>query len=417
MENNTSEAPASALDRLVQQAVRQLEDQGFSPIVVAQYWRIWRKLVSFAKERGEEEEFSEALVEEFFISEGIPLSGQKLPKHKRRFRSVIRKLATFAFHGYMPRQCHDGKKLELPEDFENLLEDYSRFSTEEKGIRQTALRNRSRYIRLFLHFCHSRGLGSIIELKTSFISQFISSQIHLMPSTVAGMASSVRSFLRYLYLKELLSEDLSPFVPKVKRWRHDRVPTVWKSDDIERLLKAVDRSSPVGKRDYAVILLACRLGLRAGDIRSLRLENIHWDQGYIEIEQSKTTVTLTLPLSDQIAEALIDYLRHGRPKTKCREVFIRAHAPYVPFGPSNNFYSTLVKYRRRAGIKLPDRRSVGMHTLRHTLATRLLQNDTPLETIASVMGHVSLDSTRIYTKVDIDSLRTAALDPEEVPHE
>jgi integrase len=211
-------------------------------------------------------------------------------------------------------------------------------------------------------------------------------------------------------MEAIVSDDLSPHVPKVRVPRDARIPTVWSPDDVEAILKAVDRSSPKGKRDYAILLLACRLGLRVGDIRGLRLDNIRWDENRIELAQSKTEVTLALPLTEEVGEALIDYLQHGRPLTSYREVFLRLKAPIAPFAGNNNLHHIITFYRQRAGIALPPQGCKGMHSLRHSVATRLLEAGTPLEVIASVMGHLSLESTQIYTKVDIHALRTAALD-------
>jgi site-specific recombinase XerD len=198
--------------------------------------------------------------------------------------------------------------------------------------------------------------------------------------------------------------------------RDGRLPSVWRSADVEALLAAVDRGSPKGKRDYAILVLACRLGMRVSDIRGLCLEHLHWREGRIEMAQTKTGAPLVLPLSEEVGAALIDYLQHGRPVTHHREVFLRLKAPVEPFGNNDNLHHILTFYRQRAGIALPAQARKGLHSLRHTLATRLLEAGTALETIAGILGHLSPESTQIYAKVDIETLRRAALDPE-VLHE
>ena len=135
----------------------------------------------------------------------------------------------------------------------------------------------------------------------------------------------------------------------------------------------------------------------------------------IEFPQSKTGVSLTLPLIPAVGEAIIDYLRHGRPPTQHREVFLRLHAPFDPLW-TQSLWHIVAFYRRRAGVRGPRNGGAGLHSLRHTLATRLLRAGVPLETISQVLGHVSSESTRVYTKVDLDALRGVALDPEEVGH-
>ncbi len=157
------------------------------------------------------------------------------------------------------------------------------------------------------------------------------------------------------------------------------------------------------------------MGMRVGDIRTLRLDQLHWDSSTIEIVQSKTGMPLRLPLTSEVGEALIDYLKSGRPQTTHREVFLKVKPPFDPF-TGNNLHHIVTYWRLLAGIKFQTPQKRGIHSLRHTLATRLLQKGTPFTTIAEILGHTSLESTRIYAKADVEALRTVALDPEEVNH-
>ncbi len=156
--------------------------------------------------------------------------------------------------------------------------------------------------------------------------------------------------------------------------------------------------------------------MRAGDIRGLQLEHLLWDEAKITYIQEKTRVSLCLPLTEEVGTALIDYLRHGRPETTHRDVFLRLTAPFDPLASTAALCAIITAYRRQAGIAIPDDRAGGMHALRHSLASRLLERGTPLETISHIMGHVSPASTQIYAKVGIEGLRSVALDWE-VGHE
>ena len=138
-------------------------------------------------------------------------------------------------------------------------------------------------------------------------------------------------------------------LPTIRVPKDAHIPSVWDHELIVKLLGAVDRSSAKGKRDYAILLLACRLGLRVGDIRTLKLDNLNWDGATIGITQSKTSTPLTLPLTEEVGEALIDYLKSGRPKTTYREVFLKLNPPFEPFGESN-LYHIVTYWRRLAGI-------------------------------------------------------------------
>ena len=144
--------------------------------------------------------------------------------------------------------------------------------------------------------------------------------------------SDIRQFLRYLFLRNLLTQNISQTLPPVHVTRQAKIPSVWDKELIDKLLSAVDRSSPKGKRDYAMLLLACRLGLRIGDIRDLTLDQINWEASEtISLIQSKTQRPLTLPLINEVGNALIDYIKYGRPKTNYRQIFLRLKPPLYSF--------------------------------------------------------------------------------------
>jgi integrase len=216
-------------------------------------------------------------------------------------------------------------------------------------------------------------------------------------------------------MRGILQKDLSAALPKIRVPRDAKIPSVWEQELVVRLLAAVDRSSTKGKRDYVILLLACRLGLRAGDIRTLKLDQLRWEDSTIEITQSKTGTALRLPLTGEVGDALIDYLKSGRPQTTHREIFLKVNPPFDPF-TGNNLHHIVTYWRLLAGIQFRTPQKRGAHSLRHTVATRLLEKGTPFATIAEILGHSSLESTRIYAKADVEALRSVALDPEEVTH-
>lgn len=254
------------------------------------------------------------------------------------------------------------------------------------------------------------------KIDGSILSGFVKSLTQLKPKTLATTVSRIRGFLRYLCMRGLIDGALVDQVPKVRVYPGERLPTTWTPEAVESLLAAVDRASPIGKRDYAILLLATRLGLRAGDIREMRLDQLDWEQARIHVVQAKTGVPLELPLTEEVGEAIIDYLRHGRPPVAHREVFLRQNAPFEPFGRNNNLHSIITSYRRKAGVELPALSRRGLHSLRHTLASRLLEAGVPLDTIAGTLGHLSPETTRLYLRINVNDLRRAALDPEEVLH-
>jgi integrase len=182
-------------------------------------------------------------------------------------------------------------------------------------------------------------------------------------------------------------------------------------------LATIDRCSPIGKRDYAICVLIARLGMRIGDVRELRFENVDWNKGIIRILQQKTKMPLEIPLTEEVGKAMIDYLKNGRPQTEYRQIFVLQNSPFCPFGNNNNLQHVIDKYRRNAGITLPVGCRHGFHSLRHTVATRLLEKEVPIHVIASLLGHSSVEATRHYAKVNIEQLRKAALEWKEDDHE
>jgi site-specific recombinase XerD len=302
--------------------------------------------------------------------------------------------------------------VKLSASFQTVLDRYEAFCRDDRRCTPGTMRCRLRHITRFLFFLDSSKLRDLATVCPKHLSEFVRSQIHLKPKTLAVIVSDLRSFMRFLCMEGVVADDLSEHVPKVRVPRRTGIPSAWSSKDLKAILAAVDRSSPKGKRDYAILMLACRLGMRVSDIRNLRLENLDWKHNRVEVQQTKTGVAVTLPLTEEVGQAIVDYLQHGRPTTNCRELFLRVNAPIEPFSKNDNLHHIITFYRQRAKVGLERVGLRGMHSLRHSVATRLLEVGTPLETIASVMGHLSLESTQIYAKVDIDALRTAALDPE-----
>lgn len=176
---------------------------------------------------------------------------------------------------------------------------------------------------------------------------------------------------------------------------------------MRQLLAVIDRSNAIGKRDYAMLLLAVLLGMRAGDICALKFKNLDWRQKLITYTQQKTKKTNTLPLLPIIGDAIIDYLKNGRLDSDCDNVFIRHIHPYGEFQSSTSLSENLKRYMKYAGLTVKKRKTA--HSLRHTLASTLLYDGTPLMTISNILGHNCPKTTSVYTKADLPALRKCAL--------
>lgn len=262
----------------------------------------------------------------------------------------------------------------------------------------------------FFRWLAGNGVSDLQSLTALHIRDFLPSLEGYRPGTIAVHASTLRSFLTYLHFKGVLVLDLSQAVERPRIYRWSQPPPVFDSETVEHLLRSVDRCTAVGKRDYAILLLAARYGLRASDIRQLRFENIVWREDRIVLLQSKTQRQLELPLLVDVAAALVDYIRQGRPACAAREIFVRHVPPIQAF--THNLAFAIKRALKSAHVDLPHHR--GLQLLRHSLATQMLANGVALDTISDVLGHGSVETTRRYTQVDLDGLRSVTLSETEV---
>mgnify|MGYP000246563382 FL=1 len=231
--------------------------------------------------------------------------------------------------------------------------------------------------------------------------------------TVEQHLCSLRAFFRFLYQEGIVTVDFAAEMPMVKARKQTAIPSVWTHEELKRLIGAIDRGSPKGKRDYAIILIACRLGLRCTDIKGLRFENFNWAEKKLCFVQSKTKQPMELPLVPDVGWAVIDYLKYGRPKVESPYIFVRHMAPFLPFSEGDHLNQLIKAYMVKAHIPVSGKHR-GMHSLRHTMASVLLEKDTPLPVISDIIGHLDTNSTAVYLKVDMAHLAECPLDFEEV---
>lgn len=264
----------------------------------------------------------------------------------------------------------------------------------------------------FRDWLADNGVSDPRRLTGVHIRDFISSLDRFRPATIAVHASALRGFLSYLHLESATEVDFSHAVERPRMYRWSEPPAVLDPETVERVLAAPDRSTPFGKRDYAILLLAARYGLRSSDIRSLRFEDIRWRERRIALLQSKTQRPLELPLLADVGDALVDYIREGRPACDAREIFVRHRPPIAALAKRNNLWPVMEKALKAAGVEVSGRQ--GLRLLRHSLATRMLAGGIPLGAISDVLGHSSVEVTARYTQVDWPGLRSVALSEAEV---
>ena len=233
--------------------------------------------------------------------------------------------------------------------------------------------------------------------------QRLATRLHLKRAKLRTTA--LRSFLRYVCYRGDVTLDLAAAVPVVANWSMSSIPRAIAADQVRQLLLSIDRGTAIGRRDYAILLLLARLGLRSGEVACLEPDDIDWNAGQLRV-CGKSGQRNELPLPTEVGEAIAAYLSSGRPCCTSRRVFLRAKAPIRGFRGASGVGSIVRHRLKRAGIDAP---TMGAHQFRHGLATEMLRQGASLSEIGELLGHRHPQTTKIYTKVDLTALRTLAL--------
>jgi site-specific recombinase XerD len=297
-----------------------------------------------------------------------------------------------------------------PAWFVPILGPYLQFVKRHRGLAPKTTRKYIQKLSAFAQYLEDAGVQDLSGIAPRHVREFYENAGG-MPRRSYG--STLRVFFRWATVQGWLSGSLKDAVPRPRQHRYVNLPDVLGQPEQDRILGAVDRSTPLGRRDYAILLLAARYGLRPCDIRQLTLDDIHWRDARIDLQQVKTGRQLVLPLLPEIADALSEYLRDGRPASQSRIIFLRHCAPFEHFAAENNLASIMRDALRRAGLAERIGRR-GLYLFRHTLATRLLAAGHPLKAIADILGHQSTLTTYGYIRVEVGGLRTVAIAEEEV---
>jgi site-specific recombinase XerD len=282
---------------------------------------------------------------------------------------------------------------------------YATYLREERGLARPTPVNYLPFVHRFLVDRFGRGQVRLAQLEAGDVTRFVLRRAHTMsPGRAKLLVTALRSFLRFLFFRGETAIDLTPAVPTVADWRLATVPKFISAEDVRRLLGACNRQSATGRRDYAVLLLLARLGLRASEVVQMVLEDIDWEAGELTI-RGKGCRRDRIPIPRDVGDALVDYLRRDRPRCASRRVFICAKAPRRGFAGPVAICTIVKQAIVRAGLRTPTK---GAHLLRHSLATDLLRRGASLDEIGELLRHRSLDTTVLYAKVDLGSLREVA---------
>jgi site-specific recombinase XerD len=331
----------------------------------------------------------------------------------RVIRASLRMLLEADAQGHFRRRVSTRAMHVVSRWMQAAIDGYLTFLQSHRGLAVRTLEKRASQLMQFAQSVDAMGLTSVAAISPVHLQHFMAHCAQPAVATRRTYAVTLRSFVRWAYGAGLTPVDLRGAVISPRRYRQAGVRDCLTERDITRILAAVDRSTPTGRRDYAVLVLAARYGLRPSDIRGLSLAALDWRHGVLSIQQAKTGRTLVLPLVPDVVEALTAYLRHGRPATTSRFVFVRHRAPFEPFVPTNNLAAIMRDALRRVGMAERTGRR-GLYLFRHTLASQMLAAGCAIKIIGDVLGHASTETTMEYATVDLTALRRVALSEAEV---
>ena len=294
-----------------------------------------------------------------------------------------------------------------PSDLDSMEQAYRSFLLQERALAPASVQQYAGVMRRFLAHRFPKGKARLKNLRAEAVTDFVLHDTSGRGRRSAQlMATVLRSFLGFLFQQGRTATNLAAAVPTVAGWRLSELPRFLEPGQVEQVLRSCDRRRKVGRRDYAILLLLARLGLRAGEVAQLTLEDINWRTGELLIHGKGTRID-KLPLLHDVGRALVDYLRKGRPECASRRVFIQCKAPHGGFAsPPNTVCGIVRRALARAHIQSRHR---GAHVLRHSLATRMLGNGASLTQIGQVLRHQQVQTTEIYAKVNLPALSGLAL--------
>lgn len=396
------------LQQIIKDTASEMENLGYSKSSMRHYHEVWDRYLKFTRQNDIDQHDMDQFLSECY---GFSHDCKSLTRHQRGAIRAMNVLTYFAKFSkiYIRFPIANPRNKQTP--FDANLDEFIA-TLRESDYSPSTIHTHERVVYRFLQSLRDNDVQSLSDINTAHITSFIL-EIAGHRGKVSYELGSMRAFFRYLYKNRLHSNDLTLFVPASNNLKsREHLPSVWDIDDIREILKSIDVMNPVGKRDYAMILLAIRLGLRVSDIKNLKFHDIDWDKETITVVQSKTKEPLTLPLFEDIGAALVDYLRNSRPISDQPFVFLSLRAPYHPLSRDNHLHQVLNKYILRSGISVTVDKSHGMHSMRHTLASRLLKQGTPLTVISGILGHRDSNATAAYLRIDVEQLRSCTLNLE-----
>lgn len=403
---------ATDVNKVIELVINYMKKVGYSETRIAQHKSAWKRLIDFMIIKNLIL-FTATVADSFIYNLLSNRNYDQISRWEKDIIMCVNRLIEYMETGVV-KYRRSKMFYELHGPIGKTMQDYLRYKR-DSGIQQETRDGFSRVFQAFLDYLNNHKILDLKEINRDIIIDYTVFSNGFQTQYIRHkMLNVLKAYFRYLYDNQILEIDFSKTIPKDKFVKQPKLPSTYTVEEVKNLLKAIDRGSPKGKRDYAMVLITANLGLRASDVCGLKFENIHWEHNTIFLTMKKTDNQIQLPLLTEVGEAIIDYLKYGRPESELPFIFLHVNHPYDQLNRAT-LHSIICQNLRRANIDYSDGRSHGPHALRHSLAGLLLEKHTPIPVIAAVLGHSSIESTRNYVRIDISSLRQCALDVPLVP--
>ena len=393
---------------LIDKVKIELKNAQYSDSRIEVYIPVWDHLTFFMLKKCKSS-FTAKIGLDFLESEyGITVFKHLSSKNSQCVRAV-NLLSDYLLHGMIFSRTKQAVRTYHPQ-FQTVFQGYINEKRTD-GASTDTLKSYELYLGRFSDYLNNHGIANIHALNETMVLGFANTFIRHSPSIIHNTLCALRTFFHYLFENGFVAKDYAYIVPHDGYRQRTKVPSAYTKEDVDKLIKSIDRGNAKGKRDYAIILIAARLGLRAQDICNLSFNNLRWEINTIELLQEKTEKPIILPLLEDVGLAIIDYLKYARPDCKLTDAIFLRLIPPIRKLEAPTLHSIVTHHMRTAGIKVEDGKKHGPHALRHSLASALLEQNTPLPIISEILGHTSTETTSIYLKLDINQLRSCSLEP------
>lgn len=405
----------SWIGEIIERYVSWLSEHGYAARTIQRRVPILLRFGAFASERGAKRWDELPMHIEAFVADWLQTSrGVATAMARRKDAFNVRNVAEQMLRVAFPDHPAVSRRRRLLDPFIGEAPGFFPYLREERGLREASILHYRHFLRRFAGYLDQIDCRDLSALSPPILSAFVieAAGRGWGRSTMISLCCTLRVFLRYLQREGIIARDLSRSIESPRDYRLADLPRSIGWDEVRRMLEAVDRRTPVGRRDYAILLLLVTYGLRSREVAQLTLDDLDWKRERLCVRERKADHVAVYPLSAEVGEAILAYLRQGRPQTAERHLFFRKLPPQQPLTYAA-VSSRASHYLHKAGIVV---RRAGSHTLRHSCVQRLVDAGFSLKTIGDYVGHRAASSTEIYSKVAVDTLRDVAMgDGEELP--